>query len=606
MTSDAKVVYLARDLDQSSLPPGFTTGLVDSSSIPAHVYLFDLALESAGAVTLRDVEDSIYTLNVVGGASMILGRDRNTLGQSDSIPPEYYPLPVNAIAPRIFGVREDGSGWELMDQRQVKLWMKEIARDPHTRPMGESDFLIRSQQGGDQRATAKSLKYLTTLTPPPAYSRHPVIPNVLRAAPSALIAGSSLSLLETTDPLVVLKGPSVKASPIPTEPVLIYRHLLHLPRVTLSQKSRAFSLRSAFQDFRESQSQSELAYRQDLLRQERSEEEVREEKRVQEEIARAREAVKERKAAHARALAEADALAADPSLKKHKNASRPSTANSHRTASSSSLLPKPAHEVSEGEAVLSAMVATLTAPPKTFFAQKKAAKEGGEAPVQQKEKGRPTSAARNKVTVADLSPASFSSFFTHPSFRRDFLLSRLLSRMTELASPPIPGSRAREGEEESQEEKEEAWMALTEEQRETYQQQYTSQLGGLVASCLEFADLAGAFLLKPYSEKARQIHLQEDPYLALVDRGPGSPFFSKIVESLAGVLGYERENERLVLTVKEEMFQENVRAMKSKMDELMQSVTNAAPVSPKKSQQAHSQSPAYEEGGEGIAERYQR
>ena len=606
-----RVLLVPASFDRAQLPQGFLQGLgldsavdaaqgPEATDVPKHVYEFDLSLASSGRLRLQDTEDNLFRLSCAGVCKMTLGRERNlAAGDVDPIPAAYYPLPSPPAQPRLFVVRGDGTGCELLHNEQVQAFLAEVANDPQTKVMQPESFLESvgtdedESRSDEQHPASVSMKYLTTLVPRPPYTRHPVIPNVVRAAPSGLAAGSSLAALGAEDPLEVLRAAqdSRKQQAGATPPTLVFRHLILTPTVSAAQKARAAAERAAFADWQESQRAADAAYERDAARAAggaRAAEEKAESARVEEEVARARQSMRARKNLHQHALSQHEQAAVSGATNgggTHRG-SRPSTANAHRLPSSQHLLPKPLHEADEAQQVVEAMVQTLKQPPKTFFAAKEqaqTAKKKSSSAAGASATGvlvRPPSASA-LAAQASGGPASFSTFFSQPAFRRDFLLSTLAARVNDLAAPYIPGSHRREAEEgamESQDaaEQEELWVSLDAPAREQYARQFSSQLRLLTANCESFAGVASAFLSSPYNPKLRQLSLQSPDVLSIL-RGAHDGF-AGLVDTLASALGFERENESYVLTTKDDAeFRENLAAFKAKMQELRDSDTGAEP-----------------------------
>jgi len=337
ITPSNRVFFLSNNLEKHVLPRGFDSGAEAASiaeaacrlnnndgvassssssdlasSIPKLVYDFDLRLESGGALRVADMEDSIFYLNAVGTSKMVLGRERKLAanGAADSIPASYYPLPSGAAQPRCFIVRGDGSGAELLSDDAVRAFMKKVERDPRTTRLSSQELDNNGSRGGDSVSGPTSIKYVTKLDPLPPYQRHPVIPNVIRAAPNGLAAGSSLASLASEDPLVILRrsgsssrgGQSLVGSSSQDVPRVLMRHLVYTPQISLHQLQAAHAARLAYQDWLDSQQREEDAYRIDEARQaareDRDEEERAEEERVAREIEQARALLLQRKSAH--------------------------------------------------------------------------------------------------------------------------------------------------------------------------------------------------------------------------------------------------------------------------------------------------------------------
>jgi len=264
---------------------------------------------------------------------------------------------------------------------------------------------------------------------------------------------------------------------------------------------------------------------------------------------------------------------AAPGSSGSRSTSRPSTANAHRQPSSQHLLPKPLHEEDEAARVVAQMLHTLQQPPKTFFASKTT--EGASAVVKEK-KPRPPSASKRPTSASANGNNNLGNFFAQPSFRRDFLLSTLLQRLTDLAAPFLPGQGQSGFEDEADEqqsaaEKEELWSRLDEQQRAVYQEQFASQLALLVANCQSFAGLASAFLGAPYDASRRQFALHDQEYLELLRSPSTHPSFRRVTDVLSSALGYEREGEAYVLATESDAdFRDNVQALKDKLKDLLE------------------------------------
>merc|ERR1711957_188107 len=150
-----------------------------------------------------------------GKTNCRLSRDEG-LEVENRMDAKYYPPPENPSQPRVFVVRSDGSGCELLSADTVDRYVKEVGvnSDARVLPMermsspgdedkeeGEEcqqDFM--DEEGVTEKV---SVKFLEAIKTPFGYNREIEVPNCIKATPSG-----------------------VSSEPKPSTKYFIYRHLV--------------------------------------------------------------------------------------------------------------------------------------------------------------------------------------------------------------------------------------------------------------------------------------------------------------------------------------------------------------------------------------------
>ncbi len=110
----------------SPLPRELKAGVITRQLLPPEVYLVDTR---TGEISTVDREENTFRVSLDGEARSRLSRDIGPgavesdeagAGEELSIPAKFYPPPANARPPRLFCVRRDGSGFELLDTVAVQ------------------------------------------------------------------------------------------------------------------------------------------------------------------------------------------------------------------------------------------------------------------------------------------------------------------------------------------------------------------------------------------------------------------------------------------------------------------------------------------------------
>lgn len=172
-----KVIFIPKTVDPETIPEALLNGDYDERSLPPECYRWDYM---EGSVFVQDLEENQYSADLKGAYKCLLSRNES-LDASAQMAAKYYPPPENPIQPRVFVVRGDGTGYELLHPGAVEEYLAEVAKNPFIKAIHPQR--LRGAEEGGESVQEVSMKFLETLPPPTSYQRAPVIPNVLKAAP---------------------------------------------------------------------------------------------------------------------------------------------------------------------------------------------------------------------------------------------------------------------------------------------------------------------------------------------------------------------------------------------------------------------------------------
>lgn len=240
---------------QDMVPPS----QLEAQTAPRGTYIIDM---KEGVITSRDEEENAFTVALEESktqASLSCTRGLNLLSNDRNFS-KYLPLPSDPLPPRLFIIRGDGSGHELLVPDEFLKWMEGVRSDPSTiivppeplpqvNPEGRqssSSLGLRSVSSRNTHSAAdmrlrssQSLTFLKELLPFSPYIRTPNIPSVMKAHPDA------------RGWMGQMKGPTT---------FIVYRAVTQHPPLTDNELDTVHADLQAHRDFREKQVEEDDKY----------------------------------------------------------------------------------------------------------------------------------------------------------------------------------------------------------------------------------------------------------------------------------------------------------------------------------------------------------
>lgn len=491
-------------------------GRIEPESIPWGTYLFDLS--ENGGIRTSDEEDNLFELSLrlelesktlqAYGRS-VLGRHRGIgAGEEHSIPAKFYAPPENPLQPRLFVVRADGSGYELLHNSVAEQYIEAAEQN-------EKVTMLPPEPLGNTSET--SLKFLHRLEKPNAYRIQPVLPSVIKATPSGL--GDS--------------SPS-------KHDVVVFRHLIKNEPLPQNVLTKVQADRDALRERMDA-----LARRDELdavaFEDPRTEQEQLEAQRIAMEVVHAR---KERQARHNRD----NEFVSVKELQAHSEMERAELAATLQRGVAE--VEKHALQVEESLKQQNNWRYTeppAASPPATFFtASKPGSKPPSSSGRRSGPRGRRPASRRSEADQPMSDTSSFSSdgdlmpYFQNAVRSRSFAASQLLRRMIAESHP------FNKGDEDGNAALSSTWSAsgLNSQQRALVHQDHCANAESMMQAVSRLLSCVGRVLTNPHDPTLRTINLELDPYSELC---AANSVLGNNAGALLALIGFVPENGQLCL-----------------------------------------------------------
>jgi hypothetical protein len=224
------IIYVPNDAipNGTQLPSSLLVGEIDKNHLPQSCYIIDI---NEGRMSTVDREENTFVTTISGQAGALLGRHKGIQSgvDRDMIPAKFYPPPENPMPPRLFIIRADATGYELLTKRDIERYIHMASCDPLA-PLSilPSEYVSSSSSSTSNGSTTStdapiSHKFLQTLHAPSSYIRQPVVPNVIKATPN----GQARSLSTPTS-------------------FVMYRHVIEYPVVSQSDINTVIQCRDQY------------------------------------------------------------------------------------------------------------------------------------------------------------------------------------------------------------------------------------------------------------------------------------------------------------------------------------------------------------------------
>lgn len=502
-----KVIYTSKQMLRETLPVTLLSGEYEQFALPKESYTIDVCL---GRISVQDNEENTFEANLNGKTIARLSRDEG-LEVENRMDAKYYPPPENPLQPRVFVVRGDGSGYELLSNKTVQEYMREVAVNSNARIL-PCEQLTGPQDQDPEQATDEtqedflseegvvapiSIKFLEAIKTPLGYNREIEVPNCIKATPSGL----------TSEP-----KPSIK--------YFIYRHLIRYPQLTEDMYNIVKRDKASYESSRLDQLQADLDFEVDDTR---SKEEREEEERLALEVITARSKAKER----------ALQAALDQHEQSVQNTARDKMTIGEETMNLTATITAtydPPKKTSATTAPFSKQGEDGAREAVKFFSNKPGAK-----PKVPKNPHVAAGGALNATSVVAGIPTKttdhpeFGQFFLNPTFDQRFGLASIFTDL-ELAVHPL----ARPGMTPS--ELAPIMKALNRDEKESINDEHLAQLRAVVEGIRQVMSCINRIFIRPHDPTLRTIALSQPPYRSILQ---STPKMSPFVEPILNALGFE-------------------------------------------------------------------
>lgn len=514
---NGKVVYVPKTLPTEKVPSSLGNCEYEEHGIPAECYTFDML---DGTLKLHDLEDNKFEASLSGEWDTKLSREQGAGASAGVLHAKFFPPPENPIQPRIFVVRGDGSGAELLSPLAIKAYLDSVSRNPRCRQLpaepldGEpgadrvnNDNLDMTEIDGhapDVKQTL-SFKFLESLPVPHAYTRKPIIPDIVKAAPNVFTADDK-----------------------PRHNFIVYRHLIRTPRLTDEQRQQVIVEKKAYQDWKADQAKHDLDF---LTEDPRPAEEIEEEKRLQVEVMTARARRKERELSST--LQGHDTLANSSAREEIRPPSTPKErANLAATIPS---MYEPPKRVPVTTVPLTQTGDDGTIEPIKFF-NKPNSRKG----TKSNRKTR-SEAPANRTSKSKKSP-ELGPFFKNPVFGQRFSIQELLQALKAQCNPLYKDGM-------SEENLDDAMADLSAGEREVKANEHFQKISSVVEGINQLVALVSRIFKRPHDPTLRTINLAQPPYEPIL---ASSDIVAMFAEPILETLGFEKNG--ILVLMKDDLF----------------------------------------------------
>jgi len=527
---NGKFIYVPKTLAPELFPNSLNNCEYEEHAIPRESYTFDII---DGTLNCHDLEDNTFMANLAGQCETKLSREQGAgASANNSLAPKFFPPPENAIPPRIFVVRGDGSGCELLAPQRVKDYLDSVSRSSRCRqlpaeplagsPAGDSFTAMEIDGHAPEIKEALSFKFLETLPAPVAYTRKPVIPNIVKAAPNVFTADDK-----------------------PRHNFIVYRHLIRQPRLTEEQRKQVIAEKKAYQDWKLEQEENDLAF---LTDDPRSAEEIEEEKRLQIEVMTARARRKEKSLSAT--LTGHDSLA---STSAKDTATRPSTMDRVNLGSTLPSMYDPPKNNPVTTVPLSQVGSDGTREPIKFFNGKRKSRKGAA-------KGKSTRAASTTRIPAKVKKSvELGPYFKNPIMGQRFNIKELLAEL-KLQCHPMHREGIVQGE------LLDAVADLPAGEAEVKENEHFYKLASVVKGIRDIIGCVGRIFSRPHDPTLRTIDLASSVYAPILE---GSDIITRFVKPILQTLGFE-ENTGILVLMQDDLFvKDGIKSLNAHLQQLL-------------------------------------
>jgi len=532
---NGKFVYVPKTLEPELFPNSLSNCEFEEHAISRESYIFDLI---DGTLKCHDLEDNIFTADLSGGCETKLSREQGVGAAANSLEAKFFPPPANAIPPRIFIVRGNGSGCELLAPQKVKDYLDSVSRSHRCRqlpaepllssPGGNSFTNVEIDGHAPEISEALSFKFLETLPAPVAYTRKPVIPNIVKAAPNVFTADDKQR-----------------------HNFIVYRHWIRQPRLTDEQRKQIIEEKKAYQDWKLEQEEHDLAF---LTDDPRSAEEIEEEKRLLIEVMTARARRKEK--------------------------SLSATLNSHDSMASTSAYDSVTRPSTMDRVNLGSTLPSVYNPPKnnplTTVPLTQVGDDGTHEPIKFFDNGSkrrpraspPRKAASTRIPQKAKKTPELGPYFKNPIMGQRFNIKELLAELKLHCHPMYQDGI-------TQDDLANAIADLTPAEAEVKKTKHFYKIQSVVEGIESIIKYVSRIFTRRHDPTLRAINLALAPYASILE---GSDVISKFVNSILQTLGFEKDKNILVL-MKEDLFvKDGIKSlMKNLQDLLLKSIDEPDP-----------------------------
>mmetsp|Transcript_6892 Transcript_6892/g.13017 ORF Transcript_6892/g.13017 Transcript_6892/m.13017 type:complete len:2473 (+) Transcript_6892:108-7526(+) len=501
-----KIVYASKSQMPETLPLSLIGGEYEEFAIPKECYTIDVC---AGKISIQDLEENVFDVSLNGNKTCRLSRDEG-LEPENRMDAKYYPPPANPNLPRVFVVRSDGTGFELLSEETMEEYNREVAVNSNARilpvekltgPVGDEDEDEISEEGQQEPegvSVPVSIKYLETLTNPLGYNREIILPNCIKATPSG-----------------------VSSEPKPNTKYVVYRHLIRFPALTEEMYNTVKRDKAAYENSKLEQLQADLDFEVDDVR---SKEEKDEEERLALEVLTARTRRKEK--AMQEALQQHEAVAQLTARDE-----MVPTQESLNLTSTITPTYDPPKKIPVTSTPFTEMQQDGERAPVKFFSKKPGskitkAKVATGAPLNAR-----TLVRGEAIPETELEP-DFGSFFQNPTFDQRFGLASIFMDM-ELSTHPL----YREGQ--TPAELAASMQTLTAAEMESVKDTHMQELRGVVEGVRQVLSCVNRIFMRPHDPTLRTIAMGQPPYKSIIQGTKGLPRFA---EPILNAIGFETKS----------------------------------------------------------------
>jgi len=507
---NGKFIYVPKSLAPELFPNSLSNSEYEEHAIPRESYIFDII---DGTLDCHDLEDNMFRANLAGECETKLSREQGAgASANNTLEAKFFPPPANAIPPRIFVVRGDGTGCELLAPKQVTNYLDSVSRSSRCRQLPAEP--LSSSPGGDGFSTVEidghapeiteplSFKFLETLPAPVAYTRKPVIPNIVKAAPNVFTADDKQR-----------------------HNFIVYRHWIRQPRLTEEQRKQVIEEKKAYQDWKLEQEEHDLAF---LTDDPRSNEDIEEEKRLQIEVMTARARRKEKLLSST--LTDHDSMA---SKSARDQVTRPSTMDRVNLGATLPSMYDPPKNKPVTSVPMTQIGDDGTREPIKFFDNGRKKKRASPPKPTQ-----PTRIPQKAKNSPELGP-----YFKNPIMGQRFNIKELLAEL-KLQSHPM----YQEGI--TQNDVQNAIADLSPAEAEVKQNEHFYKIASVVEGIKSIIQYVSRIFTRRHDPTLRAINLALAPYESILG---GSDIITKFVKPILQTLGFE-EHKNILVLMKEDLF----------------------------------------------------
>jgi hypothetical protein len=513
--ANGKIVYVPKTVPAELFPKSLSDMEYEEHGLPRECYTFDLV---DGTLDCHDNEDNLFHAGLDGKWETKLPREQGvSAGDANMLAPKFFPPPENPVQPRVFVVRGDMSGYELLSPQAVSNYVDFVSKNSNCRELpaesfqkGQSiDNVNRMDMDGlnGEVSEPMSLKFLETLPTPTAYTRVPVIPNIVKAAPSVFNNNDK-----------------------PGHQFIVFRHLIREPRISAEERKQIIEEKEFYLEWKADLAQTDLDF---LTDDPRPAEEIEEEKRLQIEVMTARARRKEMQMTAT--LSEHEQTVQEAASRSVSRSSPLDVANVGATLPSVYDPPK--------KKVVTTLPMTQinddgTAGPVKFFNKKSGRKTPPKIPKPRADAG---DTALKRRPKGKETPETIP-YFENKNFDQRFAVKEVL-RLLRMSCHPLYQEGMEHGELQN------AIADLSDADREVKDNYFYGKILSVANSLQHLVNLVSRIFHRPHDPTLRTVDLSREPYAAIVD---GSPIVARFAKPLLSALGF-KDNGIMVL-MKDDLF----------------------------------------------------